>query len=112
MAIPSKELSWLSPTEFRVVSVLAGGSGVPLRTPSTKFTDQIVDRLVGNLIERAVAPKWALHDAAVLGLVILTPEGVYGHAPVNFTAPDQRLRIERDARRHARTAGFPLGDPL
>jgi hypothetical protein len=113
MAIPPQTLGWLSPTQFRLLSILAGGSGIPLRTPSTKFTEKIVDRLVVDSITgRVAAPEWGLHDAAALGLVIETPQGVYGHASVNLASSDQRPSIERDARNHARTAGFPLGEPL
>jgi hypothetical protein len=113
MTNPDRTLSWLGPTEFHVISFLAGGSGTPLRTLSAEFADQAVDRLVGHhLLPPMVAPEEALHDAAALGLVVVTPQYVYGHASVNFTALDKRLHFERDARSQARTAGFPLGEPL
>jgi hypothetical protein len=113
MSIPPQTLGWLSPTQFQLVSILAGGSGVPLRTPSTKFTEQIVDRLVlHGPASRTGDPEWALHDAAALGLIILTPQGVYGHTAVNLASADQRQGMERDASNHASAAGFPLGDPL
>jgi len=113
MAVPAQTLSWLSPAQFHVVSILAGGSGIPLRTPSTKFTELIVDRLVGHgASDRAAPPGWDLHDAAALGLVVVTPQGVYGHTSADLASADQRPQIARDAQRQARAAGFPLGEPL
>ena len=92
--------SRLNPAQLGAVSFLAGGSAIPLRTPAAEFTAQIVDRLV------------APHDAALLGLVVVTPRCVWGRAPANFTEPDRLLRAGREALGQARTAGFPLGEPL
>jgi hypothetical protein len=108
MAAPLGNWSRLGSAGLQAVSFLAGGSAVPLHAPSADLVQQGAERLARPRPQDD-RPSW--QDAAVLGVVIVTPHGIFDHAPVDYAAPEG-LRIVGDAFRLAKVSGFPFGDPL
>jgi hypothetical protein len=109
MTVPARGLADVSPHNLQMLSFLAGSSAIPIRTPSSKVTQQLADCVFAR---RVFQGPPVLSDAAALGLVIVTPGDVYNHAPVDFVETDSHPHFEGDAWNHSQAAGFPLGEPL
>ena len=108
LAAPVGNWDRLGSTGLSVVSLLAGGSAVPIRAPSAELARESAYRLISR---RLAAPLPSWQDAALLGVVIVTPRGVYNHAPLDFTEPAV-LRTAGEVARRAQVSGFPFGEPL
>jgi hypothetical protein len=109
MAIPARNIPGLGSSGTKLVAFLAGGSATPLAAPQSRFTQPAADWLANRGFGQAYLP---LNDVAALGLVIVTPHSVRGHAPIDFVSLGEPARIDRAAWSSARFAGFPLGEPL
>jgi hypothetical protein len=108
LAAPIGNWDRLGSAGLAAVSILAGGSAVPIRAPSEDLARQSAYRLISRRLE-SPRPSW--QDAALLGVLIVTPRGVYDHAPLDFTEPAV-LRTAGEVARRAQVSGFPFGEPL
>jgi len=109
MAAPVGNWGRLGSVGLQAVSFLAGGSAVPIQTPATAVVQQGAALRLANDRVADARPFW--QDAAMLGVVIVTPRGIFNHAPVDFAAPGGLLLVG-EAFRLAKVSGFPFGEPL